>query len=111
MDVVYLVRWLSSVTSLKKTNDPGKGHYFHGRPGRHQADGLKEPGPGQVYALQARNPIAARRRARPGTATETRRYPAHRGIPGNEKADERTKLAVEEPNARRVVTVPEADSG
>jgi ribonuclease HI len=48
----------------------------------------EEPGPGQMYVLQARKHIAALRRARPDITIEIRWCPAHKGVPGNEKADE-----------------------
>jgi len=57
---------------------------------------------GQTYALQARKHIAALRRARPVVTIEIRWCPAHKGIKGNEKADEWTKLAAEEPDTRGV---------
>jgi len=62
----------------------------------------EEPGPGQMYALQARKHIAVLRRARPDITIEIRWRPAHKGVPGNEKADEWAKLAAEEPDARGV---------
>ena len=61
----------------------------------------EEPGPGQVYALQARE-ITAPRRARPDITIEIRWFPAHKGVVGNEKSDEWAKLAAEEPDARGV---------
>jgi len=57
-----------------------------------------EPGPGQQYALQARKHIATLRKARPGITIEIRWCPAHKGIAGNEKADEWAKIAAEEPD-------------
>ena len=51
-----------------------------------------EPGPGQQYALQARKHIATLRRARPGIVIEIRWCPAHKGVAGNDKADEWAKL-------------------
>jgi hypothetical protein len=48
----------------------------------------EEPGPGQRYAIQARKHIAAQRRARPGIVIESQ----HKGVPGNEKADEGPSL-------------------
>ena len=61
-----------------------------------------EPGPGQQYAIQARRHIAALRRARPGIIIEIRWCPAHKGIAGNEKADEWAKIAAEEPDSHGV---------
>ena len=60
------------------------------------------PGPGQQYALQARKHIATLRRARPGIVIEIRWCPAHKGVAGNEKADEWAKIAAEEPDTRGV---------
>jgi len=48
----------------------------------------EEPGPGQQYALQAGRRVAALRRARPDIGTEIRWCPAHKDVPGNEKADD-----------------------
>jgi hypothetical protein len=62
----------------------------------------EEPGPGQIYAIQARKHIAMLRRARPDITIEIRWCPAHKGIPGNEKADEWAKLAAEKPEAHGV---------
>ena len=61
-----------------------------------------EPGPGQKYAIQARRHIAELRKKRPGIAIEIRWCPAHKGVEGNEKADEWAKLAAEEPDTRGV---------
>ena len=61
-----------------------------------------EPDPGQQYALQARKHIASLRRARPGITIEIRWCPAHKGITGNEKADEWAKLAAAEADTRGV---------
>ena len=57
-----------------------------------------EPGPGQMYAIQARRHIAELRRKKPGIIIEIRWCPAHKGVEGNEKADEWAKLAAEEPD-------------
>ena len=64
--------------------------------------GSDEPGPGQQYALQARKHIASLRKARPGIIIEIRWCPAHKGIAGNEKADEWTKIAAEERTKAKV---------
>jgi len=60
--------------------------------------GLEEPGPGQMYALQAREHIAVLRRARPDITAEIWCWLAHKGVPGNEKVDEWAKPAAEEPD-------------
>ena len=62
----------------------------------------EEPGPSQRCALQARKHIATLRRARPGIVIEVRWCPAHKGVTGDEKADNWAKIAAEEsdtPNA------------
>jgi len=61
-----------------------------------------EPGPGQQYALQARKHIATLRKARLEITIEIRWCPAHKGIAGNEKADEWAKIAAEEPDTHGV---------
>jgi len=61
-----------------------------------------EAGPGQKYALQVRRHIATLRRARPGITIEIRWCPVHKGVEGNENADEWAKLAAEEPDTRGV---------
>jgi len=61
-----------------------------------------EPGPGQKYALEAREHIAPLRNAAPDIVIEVRWCPAHEGVEGNEKADEWAKLAAKEPDARGV---------
>jgi ribonuclease HI len=66
----------------------------------------EEPGPGQKYANLARKYIAALRNARPDITIEIRWCPAHKGVPGNEKADEWAKLAAESPDARGVEPLP-----
>ena len=57
-----------------------------------------EPGPGQTYAIQVRQAIAALRRQEPAVEVEIRWCPAHKGIPGNEVADGWAKLAASEPD-------------
>jgi len=61
-----------------------------------------EPGPGQQYALQARKHIATLRQSRPGIVVEVLWCPAHKGVAGNEKADEWAKIAAEKPDTRGV---------
>jgi ribonuclease HI len=66
----------------------------------------EEPGPGQKYAIAARQHIATLRKVRPDITIEIRWCPAHKGIPGNEKADEWAKLAAGTPYARGVERLP-----
>jgi hypothetical protein len=61
-----------------------------------------EPGPGQMYAIQARKHIATLRRGRPDITIEIRWCPVHKGVPGNKKADGWAKFAAEVPDARGV---------
>ena len=61
-----------------------------------------EPGPGQQYALQAQKHIATLRQSRPGIVIEVRWCPAHKGVTGNEKADEWAKIGAEKPSTRGV---------
>ena len=84
-------------------DDSGNGHDLHGCPSCYTADslrGAREPGPSRMYALQARKHVTALRRAKQDITIEIRRCPAHKGVPGNERADEWAKLAAEKPDAR-----------
>jgi len=56
----------------------------------------------QKHVLQARKHIAVLRRSRPDITIGIRWCPAHKGVAGNERADEWAKLAAEEPDARGV---------
>jgi hypothetical protein len=62
----------------------------------------EEPGPGQIYAIQARQHIATFRSARPVITIVIRSCPAHKGVAGNEKADEWAKLVAAQPDAQGV---------
>jgi hypothetical protein len=66
----------------------------------------EDPGPGQKYAVLARRHISTLRKARPDITIEIRWCPAHKGVAGNEKADEWAKLAAGTPNARGVEPLP-----
>jgi ribonuclease HI len=66
----------------------------------------EDPGPGQKYAILARQHIKMLRKAQPNITIEIRWCPAHKGIPGNEKADEWAKLAASTPYARGVERLP-----
>jgi ribonuclease HI len=57
-----------------------------------------EPGPGQQYALEARQHIAILRSASPDITIEIRWCPAHEGVEGNEQADRWAKLVADEPD-------------
>jgi len=61
-----------------------------------------KPGPGRKHALQARSHIAALRAKEPNARIEIRWCPSHQGIESNEIADERAKLAADEPDAHGV---------
>jgi ribonuclease HI len=67
-----------------------------------------EPGPGQKYALEARQHIAALRTAMPDITIEIRWCPAHEGVEGNEQADKWAKLAADEPDTPGVEWPEEA---
>ena len=67
-----------------------------------------EPGPGQKYALEARQHIAALRATVPGISIEVRWCPAHEGVEGNEQADRWAKLAADEPDTPGVEWPDEA---
>jgi ribonuclease HI len=66
-------------------------------------------GPGQMYSIRARKHIATLRKARPDIAIEIRCCPAHKGIVGNEKADEWAKISADEPDAHGVEWLNYAD--
>ena len=68
-----------------------------------------EPGPGQTYAIQARQAIAILRKQEPAVEIEINWCPAHKGIPGNEVADEWAKLAASEPDEHGVEWLTLAD--
>ena len=68
-----------------------------------------KPGPRQTYVLQARQAAAALRRQEPAVETEIRWFPAHKGVPGNEAADEWAKLAASEPDDHGVERLARAD--
>jgi ribonuclease HI len=65
-----------------------------------------DPGPGQRYAILARQYIATLRRARSDITIEIWWCPTHKGVAGNEKADEWKKLVAEKPDARGVEALP-----
>jgi len=60
---LLLGRW----NLLRDDRRPGEGHDIHGRQAAIKRVALEEPGPGQMYALQA---IKHLRRARPDIAIE-----------------------------------------
>jgi len=95
-----LARALETATMVQPT--PEWVTIFTGAQAAIRRMGSEEPGPGQGYALQARRHVASLRRARPDISIEIRWCPAHKGVPGNEKADEWAKLAAEEPDTNGV---------
>jgi len=88
----------SAGDSFEKTDDSGTSHDLHRRTGDHQADGLGGAWPDKKYALRVRKHIAVLRKARPDIIIEIRWCPAHKRVPGNEKANEWAKLVAEEPD-------------
>ena len=68
-----------------------------------------EPGPGQTYAIQARQAVAILRRQEPAIEIEINWCPAHKGIPGNEVADGWAKLAASGPDEHGVEWLTRAD--
>ena len=87
---------------LAEADNTGTNHDFMDAQAAVRRIASEEHGLRQQYALQARTHIAMRCKARPGIIIETRWCPAHKGVTGNEKADEWAKIAAEEPNARGV---------
>jgi len=61
-----------------------------------------EPGPGQKYALKARQHVLSLRAKEPSARIEIRWCPSHQGIEGNEVADNWAKLVADEPDAHGV---------
>jgi len=62
----------------------------------------EELGPGQKYAVEARQHITTLRRAVLDITIEIRWCPAYKGVEGNEKADEWARLAADEPDTQGV---------
>jgi diaminopimelate decarboxylase len=74
--------------AARRGGNIGEGHNLHRRSGGHSGYGFGGASPGQMYALQVRSHIAILRRARPDIIIEIRWCPAHKGIAGDEKADQ-----------------------
>jgi len=83
-----------------------QGPHLHGCSGRDREHDARR---GQTYALQARQAIAALRRQEPAVGIEIHWCPAHKGVPGNEAADEWAKLAASEPDDHRVEWLARAE--
>jgi ribonuclease HI len=66
----------------------------------------ENPGPGQKYTILARRHIGTLRKSRPDITIEIWWCPTHKGVSGNEKADEWAKLAAESPEVHGVEPPP-----
>jgi len=91
---------LARVLETAARRDPAPNHItiFTDAQAAVQRMASDEPGPGQKYALEAREHIAVLRRAVPDITIEVRWCPAHEGVEGNEKPDEWAKLAADKPD-------------
>jgi len=87
----------STGIGIPKTNNPGTGHDFHGCPSCHQTDGIggtwSQPA---VCAPDEKVHCGGLDRA---SSLRSRWCPVHKGVAGNEKANEWAKFAAEEPDA------------
>jgi ribonuclease HI len=95
--------------AVRRRITPGRVTIFTDAQAAIRRMGSDEPGPGQKYAIEARRWITALRQSRPEIVIEIRWCPAHKGVEGNEKADEWAKLAAEEPDFRGVEWLGRAD--
>jgi ribonuclease HI len=68
--------------AAKRQTTPGRINIFTDAQAAIKRMVSEAPGPGQMYAIQARRHLEALRRGRPGITIEIRWCPAHKGVPG-----------------------------
>jgi len=105
-----IVRALAVAVGQAKRNNFGRVRIFTNAQAAITRLTNDEPGPGQTHAIQARQAIEILRKQEPAVEIEILFCPAHKGIPGNEVADEWAKLAASEPDDHDVEWLTFADA-